>query len=76
MGSFNSYIHARRNNRPGGNIGQTESMFEAAEMDWTRRDFILVLPTGAEGSMVSLQLHRATGTVWIDNVSLLRCSKH
>ncbi|MDP6356231.1 MAG: right-handed parallel beta-helix repeat-containing protein, partial [Planctomycetota bacterium] len=76
MGSFNSYIHARRNNRPGGNIGQTESMFEAAEMDWTRRDFILVLPAGVEGSMVSLQLHRTTGTVWIDNVSLLRCSKH
>ena len=75
MGSFNSYVHVRRNGKSGGNIGQMDSMLECADADWTRCDFILTVPEGAEPSMLSLQLHRATGTVWIDNVSLSRCGE-
>ena len=71
MGSFNSYIHVRRGGRPGGNIGQTESMIEKDAAEWVRRDFVLTIPEGVEPSMLSLQLHRATGTVWLDNVSFV-----
>ena len=73
MGSFNSYVHVRRDGEPGGNIGQQESLAEVRSAPWTRRESVLVVPEGVEPSMISLQLHRATGTVWIDNVSLVRC---
>jgi len=75
MGSFNSYVHVRRHGQSGGNIGQMDSMLERANADWTRCDFLLTIPEGVEASMLSLQLHRATGTVWIDNVSLSRCGE-
>ncbi|NOX55701.1 MAG: hypothetical protein GXP27_14925, partial [Planctomycetes bacterium] len=75
MGSFNSYLRVAPPNAPrsGRNLGQSESRFENSDLPWTRRELILTLPDGMQASMVSLQLHQATGTVWIDNVSLLRC---
>ena len=73
MGSFNSYLHVRRDGTPGGNTGQPESLIEVRRAPWTRREFVLAVPEGVEPAMISLQVHRATGTVWIDNVSLVRC---
>jgi hypothetical protein len=35
---------------------------------------VIELPEGFDPSMVSLQLHRATGVIWIDNVALRRAS--
>ncbi len=75
MGSFNAYLRAAPPNDPraGKNVGQSDSRFEGPNLPWTRRELILTVPEGMKASMVSLQLHQATGTVWIDNVSLLPC---
>ena len=67
MGSFNSYI------RTGRNVGQQQSMLVSARLPWRRRDFLLDLDIGETPSFLSLQLHRATGRAYIDNVSLIRC---
>ena len=73
-GMFCAYVHVRRGGKPGGNIGQREYAIRAAELPWTRRDCVLEIPAGVEPSMLSLQLHRATGVVWIDHVSLRRAA--
>jgi hypothetical protein len=75
MGSFNAYMHVRRDNQPGGNVGQSAAMLSTTGDRWTRRDFILEVPADATPSMISLQLHRATGAVLVDNVSLIRCQE-
>lgn len=69
MGSFNSYIHT------GGNLGQRPSMLTATGDRWIRRDLVIDVPEGATPNMISLQLHQATGTVLLDNVSLLHCEE-
>ncbi|MCK5802840.1 MAG: right-handed parallel beta-helix repeat-containing protein [Lentisphaeria bacterium] len=73
MGSFNSYVHIRPNGKGGRNKGQRESMLTSTGGRWIRRDFMIDIPAGAVPSMVSLQLHHATGAVLIDNVSLVSC---
>lgn len=75
MGSFNSYIHAQQKGGGGGNMGQRPSMLTGTGDRWIRRDQIVNLPEGATANMVSLQLHQATGTVLLDDVSLLRCEE-
>ena len=70
MGSFNSYLHVQHNGRPGGNLGQRSSMLTPTGDRWIRQD----VPANVKPSMISLQLHQATGTVLLDNVSLLPCS--
>ena len=47
--------------------------FIGRDVPWTRRESIISVPEGAQLSHISLQLHKAAGTVWYDNVSLLRC---
>ena len=73
MGSFNSYVHVTIGGKSGKNVGQQDSLLECKDLPWIRRDLILEIPEHTEPSMLSLQLHKATGTVWIDNVSLLPC---
>lgn len=72
MGSFNAYLHVRRENQPGGNLGQSQSLLVTTGDRWLRRDFVIEVPADATPGMVSLQLHRATGAVLVDNVSLIR----
>lgn len=71
MGSFNAYIYVRRDGQPGGNAGQRESMITDANAPWLHREELITVPPGVAPSNVSLQLHNATGTVWLDNVSLV-----
>ncbi len=75
MGSFNGYLHVRQNGRPGGNLGQRPSMLTTTGDRWIRCDVIVSVPPGVSPSMISLQLHRATGIVLLDNVSLVRCEQ-
>ena len=69
MGSFNSYI------RTGRNVGQQQSILVSPRLPWRRRDFLLKLDVGETPSFLSLQLHRATGRAYVDNVSLIRCGE-
>ncbi len=71
MGSFNSYLHVRRGGSAGGNLGQRESMITDTGDRWLRREFVIDIPADVSPSVLSLQLHQATGTVLIDNVCLL-----
>lgn len=75
MGSFNGYLHVSRGGKPGGNLGQTPSVLVATDDRWLHRDFRIDVPAGVVPSMISLQLHHATGTVLLDNVSLLPCQE-
>ncbi len=74
-GGFNSYIRVAKPDSAGRNLGQQESRLEMNNLPWTRREFILSISDEDKPSMLSLQLHNATGTVWIDNVSLRRCDE-
>ena len=74
-GMFCSYIRTRTdpgNPRKGANQGQMNAAFSGSSLPWTRRDQPVTIPAGARPSFVSLQLHKAVGTVWIDNVALYR----
>lgn len=71
-GMFCSYIRTRTADGGGRNEGQQESGVTTPDVDWTRRDCVIRVPTGAKPRFVSLQLHKATGTVWVDNVALYR----
>ncbi len=71
-GGFNTYLHVRRGGKPGGNLGQRESTLSSTRDRWVRREFVIDVPPGVAPAMLSLQLHRATGTVLVDNVCLLR----
>ena len=73
MGSFNSYLHIQQNGKLAGNLGQRPSMLTTTGDRWIRRDLIMNVPANVKPSMLSLQLHQATGTVLLDNVSLIRC---
>ena len=75
MGSFNAYLHVTRDGKSGGNLGQADSMLLTTGDRWLRRDFVIDIPEHVVPTMVSLQLHRATGTVLLDNVSLLPCRR-
>ena len=75
MGSFNSYLHVRSSGQPGGNIGQRPSMITDTGDRWMRREFVIDLPPGVSPTTLSLQLHRATGSVLLDNVCLVRYAK-
>jgi hypothetical protein len=70
---FCGYVRGQTGPKEGRNLGQMEHAFDGAELPWTRRDCLIEIPEGLQPSFVSLQLHRATGTAWVDNVSLLRC---
>ncbi len=70
-GMFCGYI--RTVAKPTGhNEGQTASAFGGKSLPWTRRDCVINIPPGAKPIFVSLQLHKATGVVWIDNVELVK----
>jgi hypothetical protein len=73
-GMFCAYVHTRKDGKPAGNRGQREYAITARSLPWTHRDCVIELPEGFDPSMVSLQLHRATGVIWIDNVALRRAS--
>ena len=75
IGSFNSYLHVQHEGKSGGNLGQRAFMLTSTGDRWIRRDLIVDVPENATPSMISLQLHQATGTVLVDNVSLLRCTE-
>jgi hypothetical protein len=75
MGSFNSYLHVSRNGMAGGNLGQNKSVLLGTGEGWLRRDFVIDVPANVTPSMISLQLHRATGALLLDNVSLIRCQE-
>ncbi|MEA3365326.1 MAG: hypothetical protein U9Q79_06760, partial [Candidatus Hydrogenedentes bacterium] len=72
LGTFNSYIRTWTAPGKGRNAGQTEYAFEGSELPWTRRDCVIEVKEDERATFVSLQLHRATGTVWVDNVSLIK----
>jgi hypothetical protein len=72
MGSFNSYLHVQSAGKPGGNLGQRPSMITDTKDRWVRREFVIDVPPGVSPTTVSLQLHRATGSVLVDNVCLVR----
>ena len=74
MGSFNSYVRVQQGSS-GGNMGQQASALTTTGDCWIRRDQIVKVPEGATASMISLQLHQATGTVLVDDVSLIRCQE-
>ena len=74
MGSFNSYVRVQQGSS-GGNMGQQASILTTTGDRWIRRDLIVKVPEGAIASMISLQLHQATGTVLVDDVSLIRCEE-
>ena len=73
MGSFNAYMHVKRGGKSRANLGQQDGLIDQSNLPWTRKEIIVTTNKGDVLSMVSLQLHHATGTVWIDNVSLVRC---
>ena len=75
MGSFNSYLHVQSAGKPGGNVGQRPSMITDTQDRWVRREFVIDVPPGVSPATLSLQLHRATGSVLVDNVCLVRYSK-
>jgi hypothetical protein len=75
MGSFNSYLHIQKNGKAGGNLGQNKAMLLDTGGGWLRRDFVIEIPANVKPSMISLQLHHATGIVLLDNVSLIRCQE-
>jgi hypothetical protein len=64
-----------RDGKPGGNFGQRASMMTDTGDRWLRREFVIDVPPDASPSMLSLQLHRATGCVLVDNVCLLRAAQ-
>ena len=72
-GMFCAYIRTSTGPKAGQNEGQMPYAFSGRDLPWTRRDCVIDIPQEAKLSFVSLQLHKATGTVWLDNVSLLRC---
>jgi len=72
-GMFCSYLRTATGPETGRNEGQMQYAFTGSDLPWTRRDCIIEIPDGARPVFVSLQLHKATGTIWLDNVSLLRC---
>jgi len=67
-GMFCGYVRTATKNE-----GQMEHAFSGRDLPWTRRDCVIEIPAGAKPGYVSLQLHKATGTVLIDNVALMRC---
>ena len=71
-GMFCAYIRTA-GDKAGRNEGQTEHRIVADRVPWTRHDCVISIPPGFRLSFVSLQLHKATGTVWVDNVALWRC---
>ncbi len=75
MGSFNAYLHVKHGGKRGRNLGQSDTMETQPNLPWTRREVVVTVNPGDIPSMVSLQLHRATGAVWVDNVSLTRAAR-
>ncbi|MBN2451922.1 MAG: right-handed parallel beta-helix repeat-containing protein [Lentisphaeria bacterium] len=69
MGSFNSYVRTARN------AGQAESILTSRNMPWQRRDLVIELHEDETPLLLSLQLHRATGRVYLDNVVLVRARR-
>ncbi len=71
-GMFCSYIRTTTPSGGGANVGQRENAVHEHHIDWTHRDCVIEIPAGARPSFVSLQLHKATGSVYVDNVKLWR----
>jgi len=70
-GMFCGYIRTKAE-PTGSNAGQRKYACKEGKLPWSRRDCVITVPEGAKPVFVSLQLHKATGTVWVDNVALLR----
>jgi hypothetical protein len=73
MGMTCSYIRTETEAGGGRNAGQREYGFTGADLPWTHRDMVIELEPEEFPTFLSLQLHKATGTVWFDNVSLVKC---
>ncbi len=74
-GMFCSYIRTRTDPAApgkGANQGRMDGAFDGRDLPWTRRDQVIEIPKGARPSFISLQLHKAVGVVWLDNVALFR----
>lgn len=73
MGMTCSYIRTGTDAGGGRNAGQREYGFCGGDLPWTHRDMVIELASEEFPTFLSLQLHHATGTVWFDNVTLVRC---
>jgi len=73
MGMVCSYIRTGTDAGGGRNAGQREYGFCGGDLPWTHRDMEIELAPEEFPTFLSLQLHNATGTVWFDNVTLVRC---
>jgi len=74
-GMFCGYIRTQLeagDSRKGTNAGQMLHAIAVRHVPWTRRDCVIEVLEGHRATFVSLQLHKATGTVWLDNVSLVK----
>ncbi|MCX7012617.1 MAG: right-handed parallel beta-helix repeat-containing protein [Candidatus Sumerlaeota bacterium] len=71
-GMFCGYIRTVTGPGAGANAGQNDYAIHDSNLAWTRRECVIEIPAGAYGGFLALQLHQATGTVWVDNVSLKR----
>ena len=74
-GMFCGYIRTQSDvgaPRKGTNAGQMPHAIAVRHVPWTHRDCVIEVPEGHQPTFVSLQLHKATGTVWLDNVALMK----
>ena len=68
MAGFNAYLRT-----PKGNRGQMQGALAGPTGKWIRHVVPIRIPPGEATQFISLQLHRAAGTVLVDNVVLRRC---
>lgn len=71
-GTFYAYVHSRSDEGQQGGGLHTRDAFAGANLPWTRCEHFIDIPPNMKPSGMMLQLHYATGTAWIDNVSLIR----
>lgn len=74
---FCGYLRTVADNDPkaGDNAGQMEYGFSGKSLPWTRRDCVIEIPDGYHVRYLALQLHKATGVVWVDNVRLVKLNR-
>lgn len=71
MGSFNAYLRVQKPGTAGANDGQQDTLITTKNLPWSHQETVIKVPEEAVSSILSLQLHQATGTVWVDRVSLV-----
>lgn len=74
-GSFSAYVHVvNKDGSHGANLGVELSTLRRGSFDWLRREVVIEVPAEAKELTIIFQVQRVTGTVWIDNVQLVRLS--